>query len=83
MQLNSTCSVCLVYDDQTVQDKPIYLLYIEVAEECGVDISISTIFDSIGPPYPPPNGDRIGVQCNLTLEFRPNGGVRLAQLPTP
>ena len=46
----------------------------------GVDISIDTIFDPLGPAYLPPNGEPICDRHNSTLEFRPNNGVDKAKL---
>ena len=46
LRLSVIC--CVVYCGQTVQDRP--MVCIEVELECGVDISIDTIFDPLGPP---------------------------------
>ena len=39
---------CVVCCGQTVQDRP--TVCIEVEQQCGVDILIGTIFDTLGPP---------------------------------
>ena len=52
-------------------DRPI--VWIDVEKACGVDISIGTIFDHLGPSYLPNRRSDRGGGDYLTLEFWPNG----------
>ena len=63
----SGCRV--VYYGQTLQDRAI--VYNEVEQECGNEISIGTMFD----PIQVETGVELGGH-NLTFELRPNGGIK-------